>query len=261
MSGEPTATFGSLPVEVLEQLFYQVPAAEDISSLALTSKACHEALGHINEEGWKRICIGLGVVHAQDNFEHVLVGRTWRQLYVAMNRRFGTLLKLVIAGDFGALRKVCKDVASLCSPLWHQAVLPGIGHMMPTAIISAAMAIDNPHHKLQVLREVLKYRAATGPAALNVLGEALVEYAGPEATERLSLSTAGEDENTASSLQVHTFREIAMHLKKCGERISSAHYLAARQAATNLPDESEWRVHILRDLNGGPRSLYALIDA
>ena len=248
MSGEPTATFGSLPVELLEQFFYKVPA-EDIRGLALTSKACHEALGHINEEGWKRICIGLGVVHAQDNFEHVLVGRTWRQLYVATNRRFGTLLKLVIAEDFRALRKVCKDVASLC------------GHMMPTAIISAAMAIDNPHHKLQVLREVLEYRAATGPAALNVLGEALVEYAGPEATERLSLSTAGEDENTASSLQVHTFREIAKHLKKCGETISSAHYVAARHAANNLPDESGWRVHILRDLNGVPRSLYALIDA
>ena len=138
----------------------------------------------------------------------------------------------------------------------HVPEMPGIGHMMPTAIISAAMAIDNPHHKLQVLREVLKYRPATGPAALNVLGEALVEYAGPEATERLSLITAGEHEDTASSLQVHTFREIAIHLKKCGARISSAHYFAARQAATNLPDESGWRVHILRDLNGVPFRYY-----
>ncbi len=236
MSGEPTVTLGSLPVEVLEQLFYKVPA-EDIRSLALTSKIFHEALGHIKEEGWKQICIGLGLVHPQDNFEHVLLGRTWRQLYVAMNRRFGTLLKLVTAGDFGALRKVCKDAPNLTSPGgagWeHVPEMPGIGHMMPTAIISAAMAIDNPHHKLEVLREVLKYRAATGPAALNVLGEALVEYAGPEGTRRLKLSTAG-DEDAASSLQVQIFREIAKHLKKYEERISSAHYFGARQAAAGL---------------------------
>ena len=203
----------SLSVELLVLVSVTVLAEDSRTRLALTNMAFRNAVEHISQESWKQICITLGLVHVQDG--NVLqTGETWRHYYAVMRNRHFNILNLVIAGNWAALRQVCR-IENLPQT-----------YVMPAAIISAAVAIESARDRLQVLREVLKYRCANGPEARNKLGESLVQHA-----------RVGD---------VHNLREIAIYLQEYSIVVSEQHYLAAREAATNLPDDSS-RVHILRD--------------
>ena len=210
---EGPATLASLTVELLALVSVTVLAEDSRTRLALTNMAFRNAVEHISQESWQQICIKLGLVHVQDG--NVLqTGETWRHYYAVMRNRHFDILNLVIAGNWAALRKVCR-IENVPQT-----------YVMPDAIISAALAIESAGDRLQVLREVLKYRCANGPEVRNKLGESLVQHA-----------RVGD---------VHNHREIATYLQEYSIMVSEQHYLAARAAATMVEDGTS-RVHILRD--------------
>jgi hypothetical protein len=223
---EASSTLESLPVELLALVSATVLETDICTRLALTTIAFRNAVEHISQESWKQICIKLGLLHVQD--EYVLMahgawlptGETWRQYFATMRGRHNTILNLVIAGNWAALR-----------PVLTLQNVPQT-YVMPASIISAAMAINNAGDRLQVLRKVLQYRCATGPAARDELGESLVQHA-----------QLGDDNN---------HREIAKYLETYALFISEQHYVTAREAASNLPDGPA-RDRILRDFNKVPR--------